>query len=430
MPIVDDSRRIDDLRIVLETTRALQVEKDIDALLNLLLAAATRVVGADRSSLFLVDHATAELYSKIAEGEEGEEIRFPMGAGIAGSVANTREVINIENAYDDSRFNPEIDKKTGYRTHTILCVPLVTHEDKVVGVIQCLNKVGGTFDGYDIEILEALSIQAAVAIDNHQLAAHYLDKQKIQASLGIAREIQAHLLPGKTPNLSGYDVGASCVACDETGGDYFDFFTEDPDRLGVVVGDVSGHGVGSAIVMATARASLRALRSTLTDVEQVVKRLNNLLVDDLHHGRFMTLFHGSLDYSEGIFRYVSAGHDAPIHYHHAKNEFSSLDSTGLPLGWVSEDDGYRLDVEEISFGEGDILVLMTDGIWEAVNEDKEAFGKERMCDIILRMKDRSAQEIVDQLFEEMESFCGQQMRQDDVTVLVVRRFVADESSKP
>ena len=162
-------KKIRDLEFILELSRAMTREKDIDNLLNFIMDVATRMMDADRSSLFLVDFETGELWSRIAQDAEISEIRFPIGMGIAGSVAKTGEIVNIKDAYEDPRFNREIDKKTGYRTRTILCMPLSNHEGEIIGVIQVLNKSKGIFTDYDENILAALSSHAAVAIENAEL---------------------------------------------------------------------------------------------------------------------------------------------------------------------------------------------------------------------------------------------------------------------
>ncbi|MFP6640761.1 MAG: GAF domain-containing SpoIIE family protein phosphatase [Myxococcota bacterium] len=417
--VASDSKKVHDLQVVLEITRSLQVEKDLDRLLELIIAAATDVVDAERSTLFLVSSDGKELYSKIAEGTENSEIRFGMGVGIAGTVAQQREVVRIDDAYADDRFNPEVDKRTGFRTRSIVCMPLLTHEEKVVGVIQCLNKKEGQFSDYDVEILSALATQAAVTIDNALLIGHYLEKQRLQAALSVAREIQVSLLPRRSPEIPGWSISAVSMACDETGGDYYDFFRLDDNHLGFVIGDVSGHGVGSSLLMATARAALRTLRPSMFDIEGTVRHLNSLLVEDMEKGRFMTLLFGILDLESGVMRYTSAGHDAPLHFRAKENEFVHLDSTGLPLGWI--DEGYMLEVGQDTLEPGDILVLMTDGIWEAMNNQREAYGKERICEVVRRMKDDPSEAVVQQLFKEMGEFCKGMSRQDDVTVIALQR---------
>lgn len=161
-------RRMSKLSSILEVAKAMIAERNLDTLLPLILKEAARVVEADRCSLFIVDRARNELWSRVAQGAN-QEIRLPIGQGIAGSVAATGEIINIKDAYDDARFNREFDVKNEYRTKSILCVPMRDTRGDITGVIQALNAFDGTFDGEDEELLLALGGQAAQAIENAML---------------------------------------------------------------------------------------------------------------------------------------------------------------------------------------------------------------------------------------------------------------------
>jgi len=415
-------KQVRDLTAVLEVSRAMNAEGDFDQLLQLIVTETTRVMDADRSSLFLVDPDTNELYSKIAEGTGLREIRFPIGTGIAGSVAESRQTINIPDAYQDTRFNQAFDKTTGYKTQSILCMPLITHEGKVVGVVQVLNKNDGEpFTDYDEYLLGAFASQAAVAIDNNQLIVHYLEKQKIQQALQVACEIQQRLLPDKPPVLDGFDIAARSQACDETGGDYYDFLPLGDDELGLVLGDVSGHGVGAALLMATARATLRALVGTASgDISELFSRVNNLLEGDMEDEQFMTMFYGVINLPGRHLIYTSAGHDSPLFYHAAKDDFSELEATSFPLGMFEEADFPRSPKIQIEIG--DILLVMTDGIWEAMNHTGETFGRERVMQAVRQMKALSAQEIADGLYAAVDDFRGLTPVRDDMTMIVMKRL--------
>lgn len=414
------SKQVRDLQALLEISRAMNAQRDLDRLLQLIVHETTRVMDADRSSLFLVDHARGELYSKIAQGAEVKEIRFPIGKGIAGQVAEHKATINIPDAYADSRFNPAVDRSTGYRTRSILCMPLVTHEDKVVGVVQVLNKKDGPFTAYDESLLAAFASQAAVAIDNHQLIAHYLEKQKIQQALAVACEIQKRLLPDHPPAVDGLDIAAKSVSCDETGGDYYDFLYLGPRHLGLVAGDVSGHGVGAALLMATARAMLRALVDAAAgSMSSIFGRVNSLLAHDMEDEQFMTMFYGVVNLEAHDLIYTNAGHDAPLFYQRALDGFVELESTSFPLGMI--EDATFPESQKIPIEVGDIVVVMTDGIWEAMNPRHETYGRARVMEVLRALRDRTAREIADGLFEAVIRYRGDAPQRDDMTAMVVKR---------
>jgi len=171
---------ITDHRALLHIARAIMQERDLGRLLTFIMASATELLGAERSTLFLVDANTQELWSRVAQGAEIREIRLPIGTGIAGCVARTREIINIPDAYADARFNQATDQKTGYHTRSILCLPMFDRDNETLGVLQVLNKQAGVFTGEDEELLTALSSLASVAIENAQL---YEESKRVFKSL-------------------------------------------------------------------------------------------------------------------------------------------------------------------------------------------------------------------------------------------------------
>ena len=190
--------RVEKLTALLEVGKAMAMERNLDRLLQLILTEVTKVMEADRSSLFLVDRERDELWSKIAQGLEVREIRIKIGMGIAGFVAQTGKTVNIQDAYHDPRFNQETDQRTGYRTRTILCSPMLNHANEVIGVLQVLNKRDGAFNREDEELLLALSSQAAVAIENAIL---YEDIQKLFEGFIKA---SVYAIESRDPTTSGH----------------------------------------------------------------------------------------------------------------------------------------------------------------------------------------------------------------------------------
>lgn len=170
----------DRLPVILDITRRLMSVTDLDALLRLIAGATTQLLEADRATIFLVDADRGELWSKVALGTSGAEIRFPVGVGIAGRVAGTGETINIPDAYADARFNPEPDRRSGYRTTSLLTYPMTAHDGRVIGVFQAINKRGGPFTVADEETLGSLAASAAVAVENAQLVS---DQRQLWLSL-------------------------------------------------------------------------------------------------------------------------------------------------------------------------------------------------------------------------------------------------------
>ncbi|MEK7448566.1 MAG: HD-GYP domain-containing protein [Planctomycetota bacterium] len=191
-------KQVQDMEAILETSKAMMSERDPDRLLNLIVQKATDVLEAERGSIFLADYDTQELWSRVAQAVEIAEIRFHWDKGIAGNVFQKSEIINIKDAYQDSRFNPEIDKKTGYHTRTILCGPLINHKNEVIGALQVLNKKDGVFNDYDESLLTAFSAQAAIAIENAQLY------QELELTFKSFLKTMASAIDARDPTTAGH----------------------------------------------------------------------------------------------------------------------------------------------------------------------------------------------------------------------------------
>jgi signal transduction histidine kinase/CRP-like cAMP-binding protein len=181
--------QINKMHKLIEASKTVNSTLDTDKLLSVILQTATATVKADRGTLYLIDEAKGELWSKVLQGKEMVEIRLPIGTGIAGYVAGTGETINIPDAYYDRRFNPDVDKKTGYRTKTILCMPMRNRDNKVIGVFQLLNKIQGAFTRDDEEYIDALSVHASIAVENAQLAQEMVSNERLSAVGKMANTI-------------------------------------------------------------------------------------------------------------------------------------------------------------------------------------------------------------------------------------------------
>ncbi len=418
MASAEYEKKVQDLESLLEVTQAMTVEKDLDKLLTFIISATTRVMNAERSSLYLYDEPAKEIWTKIAQGMSTREIRLPVGRGIAGTVAQTLETINISDAYQDARFDQEVDKRSGFRTRSILCMPMRNHEGRLIGVIQVLNKKDGAFGDYDETLLGAFSTHAAIALDQARLVAAYLDKQKLEQALEIARSIQQGLFPKEIPEVPGFDLAGWSQPADETGGDYYDFLQLPGGRLALVVGDVTGHGVGPALLMAEARAFIKAAVTSTNDIASLLYSVNNLLEKDMGGRRFITLFYGVLDPEARTFRYASAGHGHPILYRPGAGKFFEMESTGPPLGIMTDVEFPEGEAHQLE--PGDVLVISTDGIEEAMDAERDEYGRARFKEVVARCFESSAQEIIDTIYRDVQVFCDGAPQRDDITLVVCK----------
>ena len=249
-----------------------------------------------------------------------------------------------------------------------------------------------------------------------------MERDRIRFSLELAREIQQSLLPKAAPQVDGLQVAAVSLYCDETGGDYYDFIDlrhRRPGLLGVVVGDVAGHGISSALLMATTRAFFRQRAVHPGSMDAVLTDVNGLLVRDVgDSGQFVTMSYVVIDRPEGTLRWVRAGHDPGLLFNPDSDIFVELKGPGIPLG-VQADWNYETRQVD-GFDTGHILVLATDGVWETRNPHGEDFGKERLEALVRLNARRPAQEILDAVIASHKAFRDGRKTDDDVTLVIVK----------
>jgi len=411
---------------VLDVTRDLAAEKNLDSLLDLIIRRACQALQCERASLFLYDDERRELYTRsVTELNEGvETIRMSIEKGIAGLVARERRIELVADPYRHPEFNQEFDRQAGFRTRNILAAPLIAwgKDDKLLGVLQLLNKTDGVFDGVDTHLLRAFAAHAAIAVDRAILTRHYEDKMQLLFELNLAKEIQTNLLPQKLPDIPGYEIAAISRPADATGGDYYDVISHDSGEMGLVVADVSGHGIGPSLLMATARASLRGIARQNTAPAELLSEMSAALFDDLNRvRRFITLLYGTLDPGTHIFRYANAGHGPVVlHLQSETGEIHSLvedDARGCPLGWFEEK---YAACRPVSLAPGDMLILGTDGIVETRRQG-ELFGMQRLGDLFIQGSRLPVAEILDNALKATIAYNESSALDDDVTILAVRR---------
>ena len=255
----------------------------------------------------------------------------------------------------------------------------------------------------------------------NEMARGLEEREHMRRSLDLACEVQQNLLPTGPPEIIGLDIAGRSVFCDETGGDYYDYMKlggKDSQKVVLVIGDVSDHGLQSALLMISARAFLRHHVYHVHDLDEMITEVNGHMVHDVKDtGRFMTLFVAVIDASEKTIRWVRAGRDPGFLYDPARDCFEGLGGKGLPLG-IQEDSEYQ----ELSRGlvPGQVIVLATDGVWEARNREGEPFGKGRLMEAVRARADKSAEEIMEGIWEDLKEFSGSSEHQDDVTVIAAK----------
>jgi phosphoserine phosphatase RsbU/P len=405
-----------ELSTIVEATKRLNSTLDLAELLNIILQLTTRHTGAERGTVFLVDRERGEIWSLVGLGLDQHEIRLPISRGIAGWVAEHGETVNLEDAYADPRFESEVDIRLGFRTKSLLCLPIRSKSGEPIGVLQLLNKKSGPFTHADENLLRAISDHVALALENAQLHRDLLHKQRMERDLALARSIQLGLLPERPPVLDGFEIGVAHRPSLEVGGDYYDFIALAPDTILTVVADVEGKGVGSAMVMANLQATLHALLAHLHSLERLVESLNDMMLADTRGQKFMTMFVGLLDQPRRTLHYVNAGHVQPAVVR-VNGDVEYLTEGGMVVGLFA---GVRYERGHVKLHPGDIVVFCTDGITEANNSSEEEFGTQRLVDLVTRERHLPAQEIVQTVMTSVDNFSRGGTHEDDRVILILK----------
>jgi sigma-B regulation protein RsbU (phosphoserine phosphatase) len=407
------------LEIILGVARRLASEPLLDPLLSGIADETCNLLDAERATLFLYDVKSDELYSRIATKSEIEVIRFPAGRGIAGAVAKQKACLLISDAYADPRFNPEVDRNTGWRTRNMLAVPMTNLDGHLVGVLEALNKRSGPFTETDQSLLTALAAQAGVALERARLLEEFLAKRRLETEMELARDIQLGLLPQSPPELPGFELAGWTKPSEYAGGDFFDLFPWGDGRVGVMMGDAVGHGVGPALLAAETRALVRAFALHEKSPDRVLADANRLLSADVTDGRFVTLALAAVDGPGAAVTYASAG-QGPLLVLRAGGESIQLPSTGLPLGILPEAEFGSGD--PIPLGPGDALLLISDGIFECDTRDGKDLGIDPVIQAAHRHLGSSAADMLEALSALTDSVSPSGHFRDDRTAVAAKRI--------
>jgi len=410
---------LEKLKAIVEASKKLTSVLDLDELLNVILDVALDELEAERGTVFLLDHEKGEILSCVLCADEIDELRLPIGKGIAGSVAETGETLIIPDAYADSRFNPDVDRSSGFRTKSILCLPM-RKGDEIIGVLELLNKREGTFTSNDADYLEALAAHMVIAIENAKAHLERLEQERTRQELELAARIQRRLLPQSLPEVPGLRIAVRAEPCRAVGGDYYDFLALPGDRLGVVIADVSGKGVGAALITSALHAFLHALVCSYSGPAELASSVNRLIHDSILASSFLTMAFVEIDPRLGRLRYCNCGHNQPVFFSDGKPRL--LETTGTIVGMFPHAEFGEQALELKGSEGGESLLLYTDGLTEAARgegDEREEFGLRRLLRVCGEAPGDPASWLAS-IGEAVEGFTSGATFDDDLTIIAIR----------
>jgi len=405
----DKDQHIQELLLLQRVAQKINSILDLDILLEEIVGDVAETFGYTRSGVLLKDNETNELVIAAVRGwtinfhMKGE--RFKIGEyGMVGYAAATGETYYSPDVTIDPHYAVSEES-----TRSEVDIPLKKNGE-LIGVFNVQHQEPDAFSPERIKLLESLAHHLEIAIDNARLfLKERREKERMAGELKEAHNIQTNLFPKKAPLIPGFNVTGICLPCLEVGGDWYDFIPLSDGRLGLVLADVSGKGMGAALLMSSTRSLLRLVANTNQHPKEVLWQLNEILIKDFPSTRFVTMIYAVLDPKEQTLVFANAGHLNPLFINSSGINFLET-SDGLPLGIA----GSSFSECKITFNPGSRLVFYTDGVTEAMNTSEEEYGAERL---FKHLSNPSAS--IQSILNDVQIFTKGQQQSDDVTVVMI-----------
>jgi phosphoserine phosphatase RsbU/P len=411
------AKQIDLLALISKVGVALLASVTLNETLEQIVALVFEAVPADRCMIMMRDAKSPELKVAVARlrdraGEVGE-IRISRSV-IDEVVTNGKSVLTSD-AQADPRFMGGTVMLQGVRS--VLAVPLGVGAN-VFGIIYADSPLSDNrFTEDHLKLLTTLASVAAIRVENARLTEEQMERERLEREQQVASEIQQRFLPAAAPQIEGWELQGISFPCYEIGGDYYDFIQREDGKLVVALGDVSGKGTAAALLMSSLHAAIHAQADTHDSISETIGAVNRYLVESIPPNRFVTLFYAELDPRKGALTFLNAGHNPPLIVH-AGGTMEQLAAGGLPLGIMSDAE-FREGRTQLR--PGDVLVIYSDGVSEAVNPGGEEFGPTRLYEVVARNLDASASGIRDRIESAVTKFCQGTPAADDITLVIVKR---------
>lgn len=399
-------RKVQELNTLFELSKEFNSVLDADRLTKLLIFSIIGQIGARKYFLSLVEGDKVDVVASRMDVQPGPDL----------------------NAYLATATEPFLvsapHRKGGAQAKLILeelgirvIVPLRL-QNKTKGILGLGDKMGsGVYTPADLEFLSSLGNLAIVSLENVRLFRDTLEKQRMEDELQIAKGIQRGLLPSALPKIPRCELAAVNISSKEVGGDYYDVIALDPERYVLAIGDVSGKGTPASLLMANLQATIRALVPLGLPLSELTARVNDLICENTGTDRFITFFWGIIDAGAGSMKYVSAGHNPPFLIH-ADASIDRLSEGGIILGIMKALVPYKEG--EVRLSKGDVLVLFTDGVSEAMNEAGEEWGEEPLERIVKEHLTEPAEAILNRVVEGIQQHNKGTQQSDDITLIVAK----------
>ena len=406
------------LAIMNEVSKALILHKPLGELLEIIMDLISENLPMDRGILMLREGNPPQFIPKVVRivNKKLKDQKIQVSQSIINMAVNNNSSVLTYDAQSDPRFRAQ-DSIIKFNIHSAMCVPLWNNKE-IIGIIYS-DRISllEQFTDEDLKLLTLLSNLAAVKIENSKLIDQAIEKEKMEKELALAAKMQEDFLPKENPDCENFLITGSNVPCYQVGGDYFDFIEIDSDRLGIVIADVSGKGVGASLLMVSLRAALHSEVDSQYKIEAMAAKLNNFVHRSSASNSFITFFFCELNKKRSELIYINAGHNPPLVLD-KKGKIHRLESCGLCLGMFPST---TYEAQKITLKAGDIALLFTDGITESRNKKEEEFTEERLTSLLQKHSKLEAPKLLKKISEELNSFTSGAETMDDMTLVIIQK---------
>jgi len=409
---------IAELSIINDIATTINSTQPVEQIVDIIVKKCVKHLNVEQGAIMLLDESDKEkpLHTMIREQQSSLDLLpYRFDAQLTGWMLKNQEPLLVNNLKEDVRFKDLVDKTTPIES--FLSVPLRV-KNKMQGILTVFNKLSNEkFTSNDQKLLSIIASQSSQIIENARLLEEERNLRVMQEEMRVAKQTQINLLPKDFPDISGYQIAARTIPAREVGGDSYDLIQIDDKHFAFCLGDVSGKGMPAAMLMSNLQATLRSFTITGNLCKDIIANSNDLLYNSTEPSKFATLFYGILNPESNEIVFCNAGHNNPFLFS-ADGNVKELKTGGLILGCMPDSE---YEEEKISINRNDIIVIFSDGITEAMNENEEEYGEEKLKEFISNHLDEAPEIIIENILSDVRMFVGEAPQWDDMTLLIIKR---------
>jgi sigma-B regulation protein RsbU (phosphoserine phosphatase) len=408
---------VEELSILNDIATAITSTQSLEQIVELIVQKCIKHLSVEQGVVMILDEQDKQNPFRTMIRKQDSQLKvlpYRFDIQLTGWMLKNKKSLLINDLKSDNRFNYSIDNSIPI--DTLLSVPLQL-KGNMIGLITVFNKRSPEgFSANDQRLLSIIAAQSAQVIENARLIQKEQALLKIQEELRMAKDIQMNLLPKKIPVIDRYDIFAINESASEVGGDYYDFIKLSDSKIAFCLGDITGKGMPAAMLMANLQATLRSQAAIQKSIKDILRNCNIFLFHSTDSNKFATLFYAELDASQNLLTYCNAGHDSPLVVN--EDKVTPLEKGGLLLGCFELAE-YEQESKEIALNE--IIMIYSDGVTEAMNENEEEFGEDRLKLIITSNLNLSSKQLAEKIIGEVKNHSVKVPQSDDISLMIIKR---------